>query len=195
MGATELELWLIRHGETAWSLSGAHTSRTDIPLTNRGRAHARLLQPYLKDKNFSLVLTSPMQRARETCSLAGFGGVAEIDDDLDEWNYGIYEGRTTQDIEKEIPGWSVWTSPLIDGETLNDAAVRVNRVIARVATHGGRVALFAHGHILRILAACWIQSPPILASRLGLSTGSVSTLGFEHQTRVITMWNHTLESE
>lgn len=194
MAAAEPELWLIRHGETAWSLSGAHTSRTDIPLTDRGRAQARQLQPYLKDKDFSLVLTSPMQRARETCSLAGLGDAAEMDNDLCEWNYGVYEGRTTHDIQKEIPGWSVWTSPLIDGETLNQAAARANRVIARAVTHGGRVALFAHGHILRILAACWIQSPPITASRLVLSAGAVSTLGFEHQTRAITLWNHSLET-
>jgi broad specificity phosphatase PhoE len=193
MAATNLELWLIRHGETAWSLSGAHTSRTDIPLTDRGRERARKIQEYLRGKTFSMVLTSPMQRARETCSIAGFGNVAQIDDDLREWNYGVYEGRTTKDIQKEIPGWSVWTNPMIDGETMDQVAERANRVIARAAMKGGSVALFAHGHILRILAACWIQSPPIMGSRLALSTGAVSTLGFEHETRVITMWNRELE--
>jgi broad specificity phosphatase PhoE len=193
MAAMELELWLIRHGETAWSLSGAHTSRTDIPLTQRGRERARKIEEYLRGVSFSMVLTSPLLRARETCTIAGLGNVAEIDDDLTEWNYGIYEGRTTKDIQKEIPGWSVWSSPLIDGETLDQAAERANRVIACAATKGGRIALFAHGHILRILAACWIQTPPITGSRLVLGTGTVSTLGFEHDTRAITMWNRPLE--
>jgi broad specificity phosphatase PhoE len=193
MAPMDLELWLIRHGETAWSLSGAHTSRTDLPLTDRGRERARNIEKYLHGVSFSLVLTSPMLRARETCEIAGLGKQAEIDDDLMELNYGIYEGRTTKDIQKEVPGWSVWTSPLIDGETLDRAAERANRVIARAATNGGRVALFAHGHILRILAACWIQQLPITASRLVLGTGTISTLGFEHETRAITMWNRSLE--
>jgi probable phosphoglycerate mutase len=193
MAASDLELWLFRHGETAWSLSGAHTSRTDIPLTERGKERARKIHDYLQGKTFSLVLTSPMQRARETCRIAGYGDVAQIDDDLNEWNYGVYEGRTTKDIQKEIPGWSVWTNPMIDGETIEQVAERANRVIARAAANGGQVALFAHGHILRILAACWIQSPPVMGSRLALGTGSISVLGYEHTTRVITMWNRTLE--
>jgi probable phosphoglycerate mutase len=193
MAAMDLELWLIRHGETAWSLSGAHTSRTDIPLTDRGRERARKVHEYLHGKTFSMVLTSPLQRARETCRIAGYGDVAQIDDDLSEWNYGAYEGRTTKDIQKEIPGWSVWTNPMIDGESIDQVAQRANRVIARAAANGGHVALFAHGHILRILAACWIQSPPVTGSRLALGTGTISVLGFEHQTRVITMWNRTLE--
>jgi broad specificity phosphatase PhoE len=193
MASTDLELWLIRHGETEWSLSGAHTSRTDIPLTDRGRERAQKIKEYLLGKTFSMVLTSPLQRARETCRIAGFGDVAQIDNDLVEWNYGVYEGRTTRDIQKEVPGWSVWTSPIIDGETLDQVAERAKRVIARAAAKGGGVALFAHGHILRILAACWIESPPIMGSRLALSTGAISTLGFEHQTRVITMWNRTLD--
>jgi len=189
VAANDLELWLIRHGETAWSLSGAHTSRTDIPLTDRGRERARKIHDYLRGKTFSMVLTSPLLRARETCAIAGYGDVAQIDDDLCEWNYGIYEGRTTSDIQKEVPGWSVWTSPIIDGETIDQVAERANRVIAHAAAKGGSVALFAHGHILRILAACWIQSPPVMGSRLALGTGTVSTLGFEHVTRVITLWN------
>lgn len=191
--ATGLELWLIRHGETAWSLSGAHTSRTDIPLTDRGRERARKLHEYLKGKTFSMVLTSPMQRAKETCRIAGFGDVAQIDDDLNEWNYGAYEGRTTKEIQKEIPGWSVWSNQIIDGESMGQVAERANRVIARAAGTGGVVALFAHAHILRILAACWIQSPPVTGSRLALGTGTVSVLGYEHQIRVITMWNRTLD--
>jgi probable phosphoglycerate mutase len=189
MAATDLQLWLFRHGETAWSLSGAHTSRTDIPLTDRGRARARKIRDYLKGKTFSMVLTSPMQRAMETCSIAGLGDAAQIDDDLNEWNYGAYEGRTTREIQEKIPDWSVWTSPMIDGESINQVAERANRVIARAAAKGGHVALFAHGHILRILTACWIQAPPVMGSRLALGTGTVSVLGYEHQTRVISMWN------
>lgn len=193
MAAMDLQLWLIRHGETAWSLSGAHTSRTDIPLTDRGRERARKIKDYLAGKTFSMVLTSPMQRARDTCRIAGLADAAQIDDDLSEWNYGAYEGRTTQEIQREIPGWSVWTSPMIDGETISQVAERANRVIARAAAKGGHVALFAHGHILRILAACWIQMPPVTGSRLALGTGSVSILGYEHETRVISEWNRTLD--
>ncbi|MGB0122772.1 MAG: histidine phosphatase family protein [Silvibacterium sp.] len=193
MATTDLELWLIRHGETEWSLSGKHTSRTDLPLTERGRERAGKIREYLHGKSFSMVLTSPLQRAMDTCKIAGFGDVAQIDNDLREWDYGVYEGRTTKDIQKEIPGWSVWSNPIIDGETLEQVAERANRVIARAVAKGGRVALFAHAHILRILAACWIQSPPVIGSRLALGTGAVSILGFEHQTRVICMWNRSLE--
>lgn len=193
MAASDLQLWLIRHGETAWSLSGAHTSRTDIPLTDRGRERARKIKDYLAGKSFSMVLTSPMQRARDTCRIAGLADGAQIDDDLSEWNYGAYEGRTTQEIQREIPGWSVWTNQIVDGESINQVAERANRVIARAAAKGGHVALFAHGHILRILAACWIQMPPVTGSRLALGTGTVSILGYEHETRVISEWNRTLE--
>jgi probable phosphoglycerate mutase len=193
MAATDLQLWLFRHGETAWSLSGAHTSRTDIPLTDRGRARARKIRDYLQGKSFSMVLTSPMQRARETCEIAGLGDVAQIDDDLNEWNYGAYEGRTTKEIQQQIPDWSVWTSRIIDGESMAQVAERANRVIARAAANGGHVALFAHAHVLRILSACWIQAAPVMGSRLALGTGTVSVLGYEHQTRVISMWNRDLD--
>lgn len=193
MAETGLQLWLIRHGETAWSLSGAHTSRTDIPLTDRGRERARKIRDYLAGKSFSMVLTSPMQRARDTCRIAGLADAAQIDDDLSEWNYGAYEGRTTEEIQREIPGWSVWTSPIIDGESISQVAERANRVIARAAAKGGHVALFAHAHILRILAACWIQMPPVTGSRLALGTGTISILGYEHETRVISEWNRDLD--
>jgi len=193
MAATDLELWLIRHGETEWSLSGKHTSRTDLPLTEQGKERAGKIREYLQGENFSMVLTSPLQRAMDTCRLAGFGDVAQIDNDLREWDYGVYEGRTTTDIQKEIPGWSVWSSPIIGGESLGQVAERANRVIARATAKGGNVALFAHAHILRILAACWIESPPVTGSRFALGTGAVSTLGFERQTRVICMWNRSLE--
>jgi probable phosphoglycerate mutase len=196
-GQTDLELWLFRHGETEWSLSGAHTSRTDIPLTDRGRQRAVKIREYLEAEyrqglSFSMVLCSPRQRALETCRIAGLGDAAEIDSDLSEWDYGIYEGRTTKDIQQEIPGWSVWTNPIIDGETLDHVAERARRVIARAAAKGGRVALFAHAHILRILGACWIEEPPIEGSRLALGTGSVSVLGHERETRVISRWNRSL---
>lgn len=193
MATTDLELWLIRHGETKWSLSGKHTSRTDLPLTERGKERAEKIREYLAGKSFSMVLTSPLQRARQTCEIAGFGDVAQIDNDLSEWDYGVYEGRTTKDIQKEIPGWSVWTNPIIGGETIDQVAERARRVIARAAAKGGSVALFAHAHILRILAACWIESPPVMASRLALETGSISTLGYERQTRVVSLWNRSLE--
>ena len=193
MAATDLELWLIRHGETEWSLSGKHTSRTDLPLTERGKERAEKIREYLAGRSFSMVLTSPMLRARQTCEIAGFGSVAQIDNDLSEWDYGVYEGRTTKDIQKEIPNWSVWSNPIIGGETIDHVAERARRVIARAAAKGGSVALFAHAHILRILAACWIESPPVLASRLALETGSVSTLGYERETRVVSMWNRSLE--
>src|SRR5580693_1887968 len=121
----------MRHGETEWSLSGAHTSRTDIPLTARGKERAEKIRDYLAHMPFSLVLTSPLQRARETCRIAGYGDVAQVDDDLKEWNYGIYEGRTTADIQKEQPGWSVWNSPIPQGETVEQVADRARRVIAR----------------------------------------------------------------
>ena len=187
------QIHLVRHGETAWSLSGQHTGRTDIPLTPAGEAAARGVADRLKGLSFSAVWSSPSQRAYNTSVLAGFGAESVRKDDLQEWDYGAYEGRTTQEIQRETPGWSVWTSPMIDGETINQVAERANRVIARAAARGGHVALFAHGHILRILAACWIQMPPVTGSRLALGTGTVSVLGYEHETRVISEWNRDLD--
>src|SRR5215469_15722212 len=152
------ELWLVRHGETEWSLSGAHTSRTDIPLTEHGRKRAEELRDYLKGTKFDAVFVSPMQRARETCQIAGFGAQAVIDDGLKEWDYGVYEGRTTAEIQQEIPGWSVWKDPIIGGETVEHVGERADAVIARAlaAAGDGKAALFAHAHILRILGARWI---------------------------------------
>jgi probable phosphoglycerate mutase len=181
-------IYLIRHGETGWSRTGQHTGRTDIPLTEEGRARAQALGRALKGQEFS-VLTSPLGRARETCRLAGFAD-EQIDDDLREWDYGIYEGRTTLDIRRETPDWSVWLSPIVNGESLEQVAVRARRVIARVTASGeSDVALFAHGHILRILAACWIGLPPYIGRFLALDTASISMLGYERQTRVIRQWN------
>jgi broad specificity phosphatase PhoE len=186
------ELWLVRHGETEWSLSGAHTSRTDIPLTDEGRRRAEKLRDYLKGTKFDAVLVSPMQRARETCAIAGYGDVAVVDDGLKEWDYGVYEGKTTKEIQAQIPGWSVWKNEIVDGETVDHVGARADGVIARAladAPDGGKVALFAHAHILRILAARWIGLAANGGSLLALGTGSVSVLGWERETRVIERWN------
>jgi probable phosphoglycerate mutase len=183
------ELWLIRHGETEWSLSGAHTGSTDIPLTDGGRANAAAIGRYLAGRRFALVLVSPLLRARETCRLAGQDGGALIDPNLVEWDYGDYEGRTTNQIQAEKPQWSLWTDGVPHGETAAQVAARADAVIARALAVDGDVALFAHGHILRILAARWLSLPPEDGRLFALGTGSVSTLGYERQTRVITRWN------
>ncbi|MEO5925644.1 MAG: histidine phosphatase family protein [Bryobacteraceae bacterium] len=187
MSSGSQHIFLIRHGETAWSLSGQHTGRSDIALTERGVAQAETLGRFLKGRKLA-VWTSPLQRARETCRLAGYEG--QIDSDLIEWDYGAYEGRTTADIRKEIPNWSVWDSPIVGGETLEQVGARAANVIQRVtAATKGDIGLFAHGHILRILAACWLGLPPANGSLLALDTGTVSVLGYERQTRVIRQWN------
>jgi broad specificity phosphatase PhoE len=184
------ELWLIRHGETEWSRSGAHTGRTDIPLTAAGRNNAVAAGRYLAAHPFALVLVSPLQRARETCRLAGYEN-ATIDPDLSEWDYGDYEGRTTSQIQAERPQWSLWTDGVPNGETAAEVAARAGRVIARALAVEGNadVALFAHGHILRVLATCWLGLPPEDGRLFALGTGAVSTLGYERETRVITRWN------
>ncbi len=183
------EIWLIRHGETEWSVSGQHTGRTEIPLTADGRHQAEALGHHLAGRRFVLVLTSPLSRARETCRLAGYGDVAQVTDDLLEWNYGIYEGRTTADISAAEPGWSIWTTTIPQGETVEQVGERARRVIDRAAAAGGDVALFAHAHILRILAACWIGHPPIDGRLFALGAASISILGYERETRVISAWN------
>jgi broad specificity phosphatase PhoE len=190
------ELWLVRHGETEWSLSGAHTSRTDIPLTAHGRKRAEELRDYLKGTNFDAVFESPMQRAKETCAIAGFGDRAVVENGLKEWDYGVYEGKTTKEIQGEIPGWSVWKNEIVGGEAVEHVGERADGVIARAlaaATTGGKVALFAHAHILRILAARWIGLPATGGSLLALGTGSVSVVGWERETRVIASWNRGFE--
>jgi broad specificity phosphatase PhoE len=190
------ELWLVRHGETEWSLSGAHTSRTDIPLTDHGRKRAQELRDYLKGTKFDAVFESPMQRARETCAIAGFGDQAVVEKGLMEWDYGVYEGKTTKEIQNEIPGWSVWKNEIVGGETVDHVGERADGVIARAlaaAPDCGKVALFAHAHILRILAARWIGLPANGGSLLALGTGSVSRLGWERETRVIESWNREFE--
>jgi len=183
------EIWLIRHGETEWSLSGAHTGRTDLPLTAAGEKKAALLAPVLARHEFSLVLTSPLQRARRTCELAGFGAVATLDGNLQEWDYGAYEGRTTDQIQHDRPGWSLFRDGVPGGETIDQVADRARQVIERALAADGDVALFAHGHILRILAACWLGLAPDAARLLALGAGGVSVLGYERDTRVIVRWN------
>ena len=205
------ELWLVRHGETEWSAEGRHTGRMDLPLTAHGRERAAELGRFLAGTKFAAVLCSPLLRARETCEIAGYGGVAVLDEDLRERDYGVYEGRTTPEIQKEIPGWSVWKDPLPGGETLEQAGARADGAIARALAVGDveptsqsrdvghptedvvRVALFAHAHILRILAARWIGLEPRDGSLFALGTGSVSVLGWERETRVILRWNRGFE--
>jgi len=193
---TGVELWLVRHGETEWSLSGKHTSRTDIPLTEHGKKRAVELRDYLKGTKFDAVFVSPMKRARETCAIAGFGDVAVVKDGLKEWDYGVYEGRTTREIQAEIPGWSVWKNEIVGGETVEHVGERADGVIAQAlaaAPDGGKVALFAHAHILRILGARWVGLAAEEGSVLALGTGSVSVLGWERETRVIQSWNRGFE--
>ena len=183
------ELWLIRHGETAWSLSGAHTGRTDLPLTAEGERKAVAVGAKLAGHSFALVLTSPLERARRTCELAGFGAVAQMEPNLSEWDYGAYEGRTTDDIHRDRPGWSLFRDGVPGGETIEQVAVRARAVIERALHAGGDVALFAHGHILRILTACWLEMTPDSARFFFLGTAGISTLGYERETRVIVRWN------
>jgi broad specificity phosphatase PhoE len=187
------ELWLIRHGETEWSRSGQHTGRTDLPLTAQGERQAALLGRRLAGRKFALVLTSPLGRARETCRLAGFGGVARDEPDLMEWDYGAYEGRTTAQIREEVPGWIIWKGGVRGGESADQVGARCDRVIARCADVDGDVALFAHGHVLRILAARWLELPAARGRHLALDTASLSVLGHERETRVIRSWNESYD--
>ena len=187
------ELWLVRHGETEWSRWGAHTGRTDIPLTAAGRDNAAAVGRYLKLRQFALVLVSPLRRARETCRLAGYEN-ALIDPDLSEWDYGDYEGLSTAQIQAERPGWSLWTDGVPNGETAAQVATRAERVIARALPVERDVALFAHGHILRVLAARWLGLPPQDGRLFALGTASVSSLGYERQARVVTRWNLSLSA-
>ena len=174
------QVYLVRHGETAWSISGQHTGHTDIPLTGRGEHAAQKLRARLKGLRFAKVFTSPLQRARQTSDLAGFGASAEADPDLMEWDYGDYEGRRTVDIRIERPGWRLFEDGCPGGETLLEVATRADRVIARIRALERDVLVFAHRDILRIFIARWIALPALEARRLDLATASVSTLGYDH---------------
>jgi len=182
---------LVRHGQTEWSLSGQHTGSTDIPLTEEGRRHAAALGARLAGFEFARVLTSPMSRAIETCRLAGLDGRAEITDDLREWDYGGYEGRRTAEIREERPGWDLWRDGVPDGETVEEVGRRADLLIETARGTDGDVALFAHGHVLRVLGARWIGLPPDHGARLALSTASISVLAWERETAVIDRWNET----
>jgi broad specificity phosphatase PhoE len=183
------EIVLVRHGATEWSVSGRHTGRTDVPLTEEGRAQARAVGAALDGRTFAAVFVSPMSRARETCRLAGYGDEAEVVDDLREWDYGEYEGRTTAEIRTEVPNWTVWDGDLPDGESRADLGARADRVIGRAMAVDGDVALFAHGHILRVVTARWCELAPDQGRRFLLETGTTSVLGWEHEYRGIRLWN------
>jgi broad specificity phosphatase PhoE len=182
-------MFLVRHGATAWSQSGQHTGRTDIPLLDEGRQEARSLAPVLSGHQFALVLTSPLSRALETCTLAGLGGRAEVTEDLLEWDYGDYEGRATEDIRVERPGWSLWVDGAVGGETVGAVGRRADRVIERARAADGDTICFAHGHVLRVLAARWLGLPPVGGRMLALDAAALSVLGWEREVPVLVRWN------
>jgi probable phosphoglycerate mutase len=186
------DVLLIRHGETAWSLSGQHTGITDIPLTPKGEQAARALAPYLHGLGLECVLSSPLQRARRTCELAGLGEQMETDADLREWEYGAYEGRTSAEIHLEAPGWLVFRDGCPGGESPQQLGERVDRVIARVRHLGGPVALFAHGHVLRVLVARWIGLTPDQGSHFLLDTSTISVLAHYGNLPALKYWNAPL---
>jgi probable phosphoglycerate mutase len=182
------EVWLVRHGETEWSRDGRHTSTTDLPLTDEGVRVAEGLRERLDHEPFSLVLTSPRERARETARLTGHGE-ASVDADLAEWDYGDLEGRTTEQIRETYPGWTIWAGPVPGGESAVQVEERLDRVVARCRAVGGRVLLFGHGHALRALAARWLDLPVTDGRHLRLDTATLSVLGWERETPVVLRWN------
>jgi broad specificity phosphatase PhoE len=182
-------IYLIRHGETAWSATRRHTGRTDVPLTERGREQAAALAPVLAGLRPARVLTSPLSRARDTCELAGFGSTAEVDERLLEWDYGEAEGRTTAEIRTTDPAWSVWTHPIGGAETLASVSDRVDAVIAELTEPDPVTVIFAHAHLLRVLAARWCRQPADFGKHLELDPASISRLGFERETPTIERWN------
>jgi probable phosphoglycerate mutase len=187
--ADAFEVVLVRHGETEWAREGKHTGRTDIPLTERGRRQGEAVGAALEGRRFALVLTSPLERALETCRLAGFGDVAELRDELREWDYGAYEGRKTVEIREEVPGWTLWRDGAPEGETIEEVAARVDGLLAELRSVQGDALLFAHGHLLRVLAARWLGLEPQAGALFALDPASISTLGYERETSVIRLWN------
>ena len=183
------DVWLVRHGETDWARLGRHTGRTDVPLTETGRDQARDLGRRLAGHAFDLVLTSPLSRAAETAALAGYGGIARVDQDLQEWDYGTLEGRLTADIRRDFPGWSIWQGPWPNGETIDQVAARADRVAARARAADGDVLVFAHGHLLRVLAARWLDLAPTAGGLFALGTATLSVLGWDRESAVIETWN------
>ena len=187
-----MSIYVIRHGQTAWSLSGQHTGTTDLPLTDNGRRRAERLRPLLLNETFALVLVSPMQRARQTCELAGLGNGAVLDADLVEWNYGEYEGLTPKQIHEKVPGWLIFRDGCPGGEMPEQVGARVDRVITRARAVEGDVALFAHGHVLRVLAARWIGLPPCAGQHFLLETGTLCVLGYYREIPAVSVWNGPL---
>jgi broad specificity phosphatase PhoE len=183
------KLVVIRHGATEWSEEGRHTGRTDVPLGEAGREQARRLKEALAGEAFGLVLTSPLVRAAETCALAGFFDRAEPDEDLCEWDYGAYEGRTTEDIRKDRPGWTLWADGVPGGETAADVGRRADRVIERARSAPGDTLCFAHGHVLRVLASRWVGLPPIGGRFIAFEPGRTGVLAWEREVPVIERWN------
>lgn len=183
-----MDLVLARHGDTQWSIAGRHTGWSDIPLTDGGRANAAAAAPVLAKMGIVASFSSPLSRARETAALAGFPNPV-IDDDLREWNYGAYEGRTTAEIRQTRPGWELWKDGVEGGETIEQVAARVDRFIQKVVTLEGPVVAFAHGHVLRILASRWLEQPPSFGRHLNLGTAALSVVGHLREGRVITRWN------
>jgi broad specificity phosphatase PhoE len=183
------EIVVVRHGETEWSATGRHTSRTDLPLTEKGRERARALGGRLSERSFALVLCSPLLRARETCELAGFGGVAELVDDLHEWDYGEYEGLTTPQIREVRPEWNLWHDGCPGGEQPAQVGERADRALERLRQAGGDALAFAHGHILRVVTARWLGMEVAEGARFALDAGGVGVLGFERETEVLEGWN------
>jgi broad specificity phosphatase PhoE len=187
-----VNVFAIRHGETAWSLSGQHTSATDIPLTENGRRLAQRMRPVLATNAFELVLCSPMQRARETCELAGLGDKAIMDSDLVEWNYGEYEGLTPQQVDEVAPGWLIFRDGCPGGEVPEQVGARMDRVIARLRAASGDTALFAHGHVLRVLVARWIGLHAGGGQHFLLDTGTLCVLGYYRDIPAVRIWNRPL---
>jgi len=185
----EQKVYLLRHGETEWSLNGRHTGVTDIPLTENGRVAARLLKPILAKVTFTLVLTSPLQRARETCELAGLGQFANVEPDLIEWNYGEYEGLKTDQIRLTSPGWSVFRDGCPGGESPEQVGARADRVITKVRTAAGNVALFGHGHFTRVLAARWINLSANYGENFLLDTATLNILSYYRESPAFQIWN------
>ena len=194
MSNPEQKVYLLRHGETEWSLNGRHTGVTDIPLTENGRKLARQLRPILAREKFVMVLTSPLQRARETCELAGLGTLASVDQDLMEWNYGEYEGLTTEQIRQTRPDWSVFRDGCPGGESPLQVSVRADRIVSRVRTFDGNVALFSHGHILRVLAARWISLSASYGENFLLDTATLNVLGYYRESPAFKIWNAPLHN-
>jgi broad specificity phosphatase PhoE len=186
------EVWLARHGETEWSLSKRHTGSTDLPLTDRGLREAERLGPALAGHDFARVLSSPLLRARQTCEGAGLLDRAELRDALVEWDYGEYEGRTTAEIHQDRPDWLLWTDGAPGGESPDEVAARVDPLIAELRELEGDAIVFAHGHVLRVFAARWIEQPPVIGQRLALATGTLCRLGYEHVYPVVRAWNVTV---